>query len=499
MDNDETPVDAEIDDEAATGLPGAPRRRNAPFQRRRPIDRLARARFGPGMYVVLGVGAFVIVVSLGVFAVQFASAFLAPPQRVVSVANPTGKPSAAPTPYFEGTDVDESGFGGVDPGPDAASTSSPTSAPTQTTTTGQTVPQPQATSVDFAQAVRDGQARGAGGGAPNASPTVDPYAPDAATRHLADGPNIPDPQGRTGGTNVPVLSPAARQVALEQNATAAAALRAQQAPVEVALSGNAAQPVPDPTVTPLILMARATPAAGAIARTPDPAYSGNPAYAAAAARSSSIYTPDDVRTPVYPYAVLPDSMIPVRIYVPVDTQVSATTLPVFVDADVHDELNHKDVLLIPKGTRAMCSADTTVNPGQSRLNIICTALVFANGYTRTIGAMALADAHGQIGIPGRVNNHAGAAYIAILPLAILGAATQIASGPQQIVNGVQSQTIGQAVSQNAAGQLAQVGTAQIQQKLSIPPTIHLDAGIPASMMVDRILGFSQPFPFGGSP
>jgi type IV secretory pathway VirB10-like protein len=495
---DETPIVHDAD-EAATGLPGAPRPADGKFQHRRPLDAIARARFGPGMWAVIGVGAFIVVVSLGVFVVNFAGTFFAPPQRAVAATSgpsgPSPRPGTTATPYFSGTSQDEAGFGGVDPGPDGATATVPPRVSTRRTARND--PQPGASGVDFGKAVEDGQQRGAAAGGPIAAATIDPYAPSAKTRQLASGPDgVPDPQ--YGGQTTATTYQGQRQ-AIERDTVVADAARAERAPVEVSLSGTAAAPLRDQSGTGLRVSAADSSAPVSAARTPDPAYSGNPVYAASAARSSSIYTPDDIRTPAYPFAIFPGSSIPVRIYVPVDTQVAATTLPVFVDADVHDELNHKDVLLIPKGTRAMCSADTNVAPAQSRLTIVCNALVFANGYTRAIGAMALADAHGQIGIPGRVNNHAGAAYIAILPLALLGAAAQVASGPQQIVNGVQQQSVGQAITQNATGQLTQVGTAQIERKLSIPPTIHIDGGVPASIMVDRILGFSRPFPFDGSP
>ena len=92
---DETPIDHEAD-EAATGLPGAPKPADGKFQHRRPLDAIARARFGPGMWAVIGIGAFIVVVSLGVFVVNFAGTFFAPPQRAVAATNGPSGPSPRP-------------------------------------------------------------------------------------------------------------------------------------------------------------------------------------------------------------------------------------------------------------------------------------------------------------------------------------------------------------------------------------------------------------------
>jgi type IV secretion system protein VirB10 len=176
-------------------------------------------------------------------------------------------------------------------------------------------------------------------------------------------------------------------------------------------------------------------------------------------------------------------------------------------------------VLIPKGTRLVGEYRSGVARGQTRIFIVWSRMLRADGVSVQLGSIGT-DALGRSGLPGEVDNKYLERFGSAILLSLVGGASQFIaglgqtntnanSGNLQIVDPITGQitTIQRDLStqerianarQIAAAQtantLTQLAQEALKDSIGIQPTIHVDQGEPVIVFVRRDLDFSRLYP-----
>ena len=245
--------------------------------------------------------------------------------------------------------------------------------------------------------------------------------------------------------------------------------------------------VSDPAAQPPAVQSAAPPAEGT-ARAPQPLPSSSGADHPHAIREGDV-------GPVLEQAAVPARLLRTTGY----TITEGTVIPAVMETAIHSQLpglvralNSADVyshdgtqLLIPKGSRLVGRYQSTIRRGQSRVFIIWTRIIRADGLSVLINSPGT-DPLGRAGLAGDVDTHFFQIFGAAILLSVLDAGLDIAVETAKD-QGSNNTNIGQG-SFSGSG-LDRAGDLALQDSIRIQPTIHIDQGTRISIMVARDLDF----------
>ncbi len=144
-------------------------------------------------------------------------------------------------------------------------------------------------------------------------------------------------------------------------------------------------------------------------------------------------------------------------------------------------------LLIPQGAKLFGRYDSKVSFGQSRVLVAWTDIIFPNGSTLQIGAMAGTDAEGYGGFNDKVNNHYLKTFGSAAIVALIGTGID-ASIPQSSTLSTQ-ETASDAARRNFAETFGRVAERTISRNLDVQPTLEIGPGYKFNALVDQDIIF----------
>lgn len=142
-----------------------------------------------------------------------------------------------------------------------------------------------------------------------------------------------------------------------------------------------------------------------------------------------------------------------------------------VTSPVFDSIKQCGVL-IPTGTRLIGGYSADIRPGQSRVLLGFTRMIFPDGRSLTLNGAQGVDQIGAAGIEGDVNNHWIKRFGYSFALGLISSSVS-GSGPSSITVGQN----GSSTTTTVAGQvLGDISRSILARDSNIPPTISLDVG-----------------------
>lgn len=174
-------------------------------------------------------------------------------------------------------------------------------------------------------------------------------------------------------------------------------------------------------------------------------------------------------------------------------------------------------ILIPGGSRLVGEYRSGIATGQTRVFIVWTRLLRADGVSVQLGSMGTDDL-GRSGMPGMVDNHYVERFGAAVLLSVIGGATQFianlgsndqyggattgttidpATGRPVAVSGqhnAYAQNARQLGAQQVSQTLSRIAEEALRNSIAIAPTIHVDQGSRIMVFVRRDLDFSAFYP-----
>jgi type IV secretion system protein VirB10 len=173
-------------------------------------------------------------------------------------------------------------------------------------------------------------------------------------------------------------------------------------------------------------------------------------------------------------------------------------------------------VLIPAGTRLIGEYRSGLARGQTRIFIVWTRLLRADGVSVALGSIGTDDL-GRAGLTGTVDNRYVERFGSAILLSVVGGAAQFiaglgnanqqTSGPIQIVDPVTGQitmvqtqpnqlalNARQIGAQTTAQTLTQLAQEALRDQIAIPQTVHVDQGARIMIFVRRDLDFSALYP-----
>jgi len=177
-----------------------------------------------------------------------------------------------------------------------------------------------------------------------------------------------------------------------------------------------------------------------------------------------------------------------------------TSIPVAMGGDVSSDISGEckatvaqDVLdsvtlthiLIPAGSRLICSYDEGVVQGQDKLLLAFTRLILPSGDSIPLVDMAAADRFGATGAPAKVNTR----FWSIFGTSFVIAAVTRLAEPKQSSNGTVTINTGASGGNpaTAASVLAETSKKVLERNLNIKPELRLQAGDHLRLTVTRDL------------
>jgi type IV secretion system protein VirB10 len=160
-----------------------------------------------------------------------------------------------------------------------------------------------------------------------------------------------------------------------------------------------------------------------------------------------------------------------------------------VSRDVFDSAAGRS-LLIPQGSRLYGEYANDVRMGQERLFVSWKRVIFPDGSSITLGAMAGSDQAGQSGFEDQVNNHylrifGSAALMSVITSGITYSVDRLSADADNSIQGGLSVALGQQIGQAAMNIL--------QRNANIAPTLEIRPGYKFSIVVTKDVVFSAPY------
>lgn len=186
-----------------------------------------------------------------------------------------------------------------------------------------------------------------------------------------------------------------------------------------------------------------------------------------------------LEAPRSPYEVKAGTIIPAALITSINSDLPGDTIGQ-VTTNVYDSVSGR-FLLIPQGTRLIGRYNSEVLNGQNRVLIAWQRLILPNGYSIVLEAMPGTDAAGVAGMADRVDHH----FDRLLGATLLS--TLIALGGNLAVNTNGNNDHLDIVGSTVAQQASRIGQRLIDRELDLKPTIHIRAGSPFNVLVNRDL------------
>lgn len=138
--------------------------------------------------------------------------------------------------------------------------------------------------------------------------------------------------------------------------------------------------------------------------------------------------------------------------------------------DVYDSLTQTQVL-IPAGTRALCTYNSGVAQGDARLFMAFTRLIFPSTASVQLGAMQGSDMQGAVGIGAEVDNHFWSIFGSSFLIAMVARASETSNN-----SGVTVNLSGAAAGGAAASALSDASRKALERNINIRPTLRVGFG-----------------------
>lgn len=161
-----------------------------------------------------------------------------------------------------------------------------------------------------------------------------------------------------------------------------------------------------------------------------------------------------------------------------------------VSRNVYDSRTQRQ-LLIPKGSRLIGSYENQVAAGQGRLLVAWTRLILPDGRSMRLPGLALADAQGNAGAKGKVDNHWRRVFGNALLLSAIGAGVQLSQPAQTSV--LAAPSAGQVAAGAVGQELSSVALEILRRGMDVSPTITIPAGQPFNVLLSGDLLFEEPY------
>ncbi|MFN7088953.1 MAG: IncP-type conjugal transfer protein TrbI [Allorhizobium sp.] len=188
--------------------------------------------------------------------------------------------------------------------------------------------------------------------------------------------------------------------------------------------------------------------------------------------------------PVSPLTLSRGSVIPAILLTGINADLPGRILAQ-VSQNVFDSATGQH-LLIPQGSRLVGRYDSKVSFGQSRVLVVWTDIVLANGQSLAIGAMAGVDQAGQAGFKDKVHRHLWQSFGSAALIAILGTGMDLAlpDGP-----GTGSSDPSDAARRSFSETFGRLAERTISKNIDVQPTLTIRPGYRFNILVDRDLVF----------
>jgi type IV secretion system protein VirB10 len=154
-------------------------------------------------------------------------------------------------------------------------------------------------------------------------------------------------------------------------------------------------------------------------------------------------------------------------------------------------------ILLPKGTMLVGEYRSGIARGQSRILIVWTRALRADGTSVALGSYGTDDL-GRSGVTGMVDKHYLERFGASAVLSIVGGVSSFIAGLN--ANGTSSTTSSAGTSAQTQAQqtisqtMADMANTALADSIKIPPTVHVDQGSQIMVFVRRDLDFSPLYP-----
>jgi len=192
-------------------------------------------------------------------------------------------------------------------------------------------------------------------------------------------------------------------------------------------------------------------------------------------------SPDRVAAPASSHVVQAGNIIPASLITGIRSD-----LPGLITAQVTENVYDSPTgrfLLIPQGARLIGLYDSQVAFGQSRVLLVWTRLIMANGRSIVLERQPGADTSGFSGLEDEVDNHWGALFKSALLSTLLGVGNELGTTSG---TGSNSDVI-TALRRGSSDSLNQTGQKVVQRNLNIQPTLTIRPGFPVRVIVNRDL------------
>ena len=197
------------------------------------------------------------------------------------------------------------------------------------------------------------------------------------------------------------------------------------------------------------------------------------------------YLPNKVVPQMSLYELKRGSVIPATLITGLNSDLPGR-ISAQVSQNVYDSATG-DRLLIPQGAKLFGRYDSKVSFGQQRVLVVWTDLIFPNGSTLQIGAMAGTDAEGYGGFSDKVDRHLWRTFGSAALIALIGTGIDM-SIPESSSLATQD-TASDAARRNFAETFGQAAEQTISKNLNVQPTIRIRPGYTFNVLVDQDIIF----------
>jgi type IV secretion system protein VirB10 len=201
------------------------------------------------------------------------------------------------------------------------------------------------------------------------------------------------------------------------------------------------------------------------------------------------YLPNKVVPQMSPFELKRGSFIPATMITGLNSDLPGR-ITAQVSQNVYDSATGYR-LLIPQGARLFGRYDSKVSFGQERVLVVWTDLIFPNGSTLQIGAMAGTDAEGYGGFKDKVDRHLWRTFGSAALIALIGTGID-RSVPESSTVATQ-ETASDAARRNFAESFGRVAEQTISQNLNVQPTIKIRPGYTFNVLVDQDIIFPSAY------